>query len=232
MKKNIKLSFVLFFLVSVLCISFTQAGIGIKWNQESLMIDEGQRACLSYGVYNPWGEDTGATIVLGGSIKEVLVMQELEAKLITAHTSSDDSIPIEFCFKVPKVYHRDCAVANTFLCELKCEEEMKAYTGEVIVQSAPLLAATVGTAGSATVMSVSAPLNVRVRCNPHPRDYTLLYVLIGAIAALIVIILLVKKYRKPKVERDKEKLKKLRAEIAKEAGKRKPKKKSSRKKKK
>lgn len=216
MKKGPGFIFSLFFLV-ILSVGFISAGIGIKWSQESAMINENEKTCMSYSVYNPWPEDSYVAISLGGELNNVLIMQEAQNKLIPADTSSSNAIPVEFCFKVPTVYNRDCLIVGKLLCELKCNEEQKVYEGEVIVQSVPAPAQISGTGGSATQMAVSAPLRIRVRCNPYARDYTLLYVLIAAISGLIVAILLIKKYRKPKIERDREKLRKLKEKLARES---------------
>ena len=68
----------------------------------------------------------------------------------------------------------------------------------------------------ATTMAVSAPLNIKVRCVPHSRNYTLIYVLVALISLLIIVILLVRKYRTPVVDRDKARLKALKEKIKKE----------------
>ena len=98
------------------------------------------------------------------------------------------------------------------------------YEGEVFLKTVPLQTTIGGTGGSATSMSVSAPLRVRVQCTAHPRDYSLLYLVFAVISALVVFFVLFNKYRKPKVERDKEKLAKLKSEIARESKKSKKKK--------
>lgn len=216
---------ILFLLVGILIFSsFVSAGIGIKYEQESALVGEGEKACLTYGVYNPWDDETYATIGLSDSLLEILSMQEAETKLLPAQTSSDEAIPIEFCFKVPNnIYYKDCSVGS-FICKQECTEEMKVYEGEVFVSTVPDPKAIEGTGGSATKYSISAPLRVRVKCVPHARDYTLVYVLLALISAAVIAFILIRRYRKPKAERDKEKLKKLKAEIAKESkGKRKKK---------
>jgi len=207
------------FLFVVFALQIVSAGVGIKWDQESAIVGENNEVCLnSYSVYNPWSSESYVTIGLSGEINEVLVMQEAETKLIPAFTSSNESVPIGFCFKVPKLYQRDCSIAGKFLCELKCEEAMKIYDGDVVISSVPNPTAISGTGGSSTQMSVSAPLRIRVSCTPHTRDYTLLYLVLALIAAIVIFTILFRKYRKPKVERDREKLRKLRAEISKEGG--------------
>jgi len=70
--------------------------------------------------------------------------------------------------------------------------------------------------GSATTMSVSAPLNIKVRCNAHSRNFTLVYVLLIMISSVSIGMLIYKKYRKPKLQRDNEKLNRLKKKIKKE----------------
>ena len=70
-----------------------------------------------------------------------------------------------------------------------------------------------GVEGSAAIMAVSAPLRVKVRCDPFERDYTLLYVLIGVISVVIIFLLFRKKYGKSKEERLRDKMKALKSEM-------------------
>jgi len=216
MKKINLLVFCMVFAV-VLFSSVATAGIGIVIGQESLMLNEGEEGKLSVGVYNPFAGDSNVIIEISEELKEVLVMQEAEAKLIPAHTSSEDAIPVEFHFKVPKkVYERDYTIAGRFIDELKCEEEQKVYEGEIVVKSVPLETSYEGTGGSATQMAIGHPMRVRVNCNPYGKNYTLLYVFVALVSGLVIFMVLFKKYRTPKLQRDKEKLAKLRAEIRKQ----------------
>jgi len=196
-------------------ISFVSAGIGIRSYQESALVNENNNACLTYGAYNPFSTDTQVIIGISDSLKEVLVEQEAESKLIPAGTSSDKAIPLKFCFKAPKVYSEDCLIAG-FICKEECKEEQKSYVGEVELRSISTSLTIGGTGGSATSFSVSSPLRIRVNCTPHARNYTIVYVLLAVISATVIGTILMRKYRKPKVERDKEKLQKIRAQIAKE----------------
>jgi len=213
-KKVLKIVQVIFVIV-ILNLSFVSAGVGIKWDRESALVNEGEKTCLTYNVYNPWPEASYVAIEVSddfGELKEILTEQESEEKLIPAETSSAEAIPIKFCFKVPKVYERNCLVGS-FICEQKCNEEQKIYDGEVSVKSIPPPTDIGGSGGSTTSMAVSAPLKIRVNCNAHSRDFTLIYVLLALISALIVGIIIYRKYRKQAIERDKEKLKKLQEKI-------------------
>lgn len=215
MEKLIRTFFVLAFLV--FSSLFVSAGLGIKYGQESAMVNEGDETCLSYGVYNPWPDDSNVIIGVSDSLKEILIQQEAETKFVPKFTPSQDAIPIKFCFKVPQVYSRNCAVVGKFLCELTCKEDLKVYEGEVSVSTLPMDNAITGTGGSATMAVAGAPLRIRVACNPFPRNYTLLYVLIALISATAIGIIFFMRYRRPKIERDKERVRKLKEEIKKES---------------
>jgi len=221
MLKNLKKSnFAAFFALvcTLLLVSFISAGVGIKWDRESALINEGEKTCLTYSVYNPWPEETYVTIESSEELDDILISQEAETKLIPANTASSQAIPIQFCFKTPQVYERDCWVGN-LICEQKCEEEQKIYGGEVLVKSVASPNQIGGVGGSATTMSVSAPLNIKVRCNAHSRNFTLIYAILAVASAAAIGIMLYNKYKTPKLQRDKEKLKRLKERIKKERNK-------------
>jgi hypothetical protein len=211
MKKEVMIVF------GILLLSqFVSAGVGIKWDKESLVVNEGERNCLSYSVYNPWPEDSYVTIELSSPLKDVLVMQEAEQKNIPANTPSGSALPLQFCFQVPKVYKSECLVGG-MLCKQECKETQVTYSGEILVKSIPNPTSSSGGAGgSAASMAVSAPLTLKVKCNAHEVNFTPLYLTIAIIALLIVIALVYRKYRKPTMLRDQEKLKKLQEKIKKE----------------
>ena len=199
----------------ILVMPLISAGVGIKWSQESLIVTEGEKTCMTYSVYNPWPEESYVLIDLSDELKSVLTSQEAETKLVPANTPSSAAIPVQFCFEIPRVYERDCWFSG-YICKQECKEQPKSYSGEVLVKSVPPQTTISGAGGSATQMSVSAPLNLKISCVAYPREFTLVYVSAAAIALIIILILLIKKYRKPKIERDKEKLRKLQAQIKKE----------------
>jgi len=215
MKKEVRIG-ISFLVIMLALASLVTGGVGIKWDQESALVSEGEKTCLSYSVYNPWPESTYVTIEPSDELKSILVLQDVESKLVPANTPSTQAIPVKFCFKIPDIYTRDCWISG-LICKQECEEEQKVYAGEVLVKAVPPPTEISGTGGSATTMSVSAPLNIKVKCNAHARNFTLLYVLLAIIAAIIIIILLVRKYRKPKIERDKERMKKLQEKIKRES---------------
>lgn len=208
------------FFVIFLVIPMIYAGVGIKWDRQSMLIPEGERGCLSYSVYNPWPKETNVVIDVSDELKPVLVLQEAETKFVPAYTYSNQSIPIKFCFKAPFVFPKDCLIAG-FICKKVCTENFREFRGEVIVSSVPGTSPTGGSGGSATRMAVGAPLVLRVQCIAHPRNFILVYILIGLIAALIIGGLLYKKYRKSPLERDKDKLRALKDKIKRESKKKK-----------
>ncbi|MBS3099076.1 hypothetical protein J4462_02595 [Candidatus Pacearchaeota archaeon] len=210
--KNKKIrSIVCILFLLVLLIYPVSAGVGIKWDRESALASGGERACLTYGVYNPWPEESYVKVSLSDELLEVLDVQDTEAVLIPSNTPSGAAIPIEFCFEVPeKIYEKDCWIGSFFVCEQECKEEQRVYEGDVEVTS---VAPPEGVEGSAAIMAVSAPLRVKVRCDPFERDYTLLYVLIGVISVVIIFLLFRKKYGKSKEERLRDKMKALKSEM-------------------
>lgn len=214
MNKKIGVVSCMFVLVLAM-VSLVSAGIGLKWSEESLIIDEREKYCMTYSVYNPWPENTYAEIGVSDELKEILIDYESEVKLIPSNTKNTESIPVEFCFKVPQVYERDCWIGN-FICKQECKEEQRKYNGEVLAKSIGTNSQIGGSGGSTTSVAVSAPLKLRVNCNAHKRDFTIIYVLSALISIIIITIILIKKYRKPKLQRDREKLKKLREQIRRE----------------
>ncbi len=211
------LRIVLLLILIIIFSSFASAGIGIKKYQESIAVNENEESCITVGAYNPFPTGTNVVIGVSDELKGVLVTQEAESKYLPPETSSDEAINLKFCFKVPEVYSKDCYVLNNFICKLECTEEQKVYEGEIFLKSIPESAQFGGAGGSTTTMSISQDMRVRVNCNPYPRNYTLVYVIVAIISALVIFTILFRKYRKPKAERNREKLRRLRAEIAKES---------------
>jgi len=198
--------------LAMLSVNFVSAGVGIKWEQESFLINDGERTCLTYSVYNPWPEDSYVKLELPENLKNLLISQEAETKLVPANTPSASAIPVKFCFKTPAVYERDCWVGS-FICKQECMEEQKVYEGDVSVKSVPGNTEISGSGGSATQMSVSAPLKLKIVCNAHKRDFTLVYAILAVVSLVAIVIILYRKYRKPEAERKKEKLQNLKEEM-------------------
>ncbi len=187
-----------FLMVILLVFPLVSAGVGISWNKESSLVPENTKTCLTYKIYNPWSDDSYAKIRLSEELMEIVESSDAESKFIPAETSSLEAIPVEFCFKTPKIYERDCLLFDTFLCKQECLEDMKVYEGEVEVFEVPNPVEAGGAGGSATAMSVSAPLRVRVQCLPHSTDYSLIYILVAVIAAILLAVSYLKKRKKGK----------------------------------
>ena len=185
---GLKQSVISLSVIFLLVLPMVSAGIGLKWEQESALIPEDSNVCLTYGVYNPWPSDSYVQIVLSDSLQEIVDSTDVKVESIPKYTFSNSSIPIKFCFKTPSVYNQDCLVFGKFLCKQECSEEMKIYSGEVEVfevNEATVLSG--GSGGSATSMSISAPLRVKVKCIAHSRNYSLVYALVGIIALLVLL---------------------------------------------
>ncbi|MDP3966382.1 MAG: hypothetical protein Q8Q04_02535 [archaeon] len=183
--KKVVISLFVMFLLALSLLSFTSAGVGISWDQETALVPENSDVCLTYGVYNPWPEDSYVKIQLSDSLQEIIAYSEGEIESIPKYTFSNSSIPVKFCFRTPSVYQKDCLLFNSLLCSQSCEEEMKVYSGQVeVVEVSESQLGNGG--GSATTMTVSAPLKVKVNCLPHTTDYSLVYAVIGILALLIL----------------------------------------------
>ncbi|MFA5953204.1 MAG: hypothetical protein WC812_01295 [Candidatus Pacearchaeota archaeon] len=179
-------------LVLTLILPLATAGVGVKWSKESSLVSENSKVCMSYDVYNPWPQDTYATISLSPELMEIIDYIGSDIVFLPNETSSTNAIPVEFCFKTPKVYEKDCWVGDVFFCKQDCLEEMKTYEGEVLVMETSPDQSSQSAQGSATKMSVSAPLRIRVQCEAQNRNFSALYVLVGLIALILLIINLVK----------------------------------------
>lgn len=212
-----------FLIIALFFISFASAGIGIKSTQRTFIFDEGGRNCIeSVSAYNPFDTATMATIGISEELQEVLVEQSAEERLIPAETSSDNSIPLKFCFEIPdSVYIKQelgvPILGNVVGGKIDCAgQPEKEYSGEVVIQSIPVAGAgDSGFGGSSTVMSVSTPVGIKVRCVSQGYDFTIVYIAVAILSAGVVAIILFRRYRKPKSERLREQMKKLRDEMKK-----------------
>jgi len=164
------------------------AGVGVSWNKETALIPEKSDVCLTYGVYNPWPKDSYIKIRLSKSLQKIVESSDAKVDSIPKYTYSNSSIPVKFCFRTPDVYKEDCLVFGKFLCKQTCNEPMKVYSGELeVLEVSEAIVKSGGSGGSSTSMSVSAPLKVKVQCLKHTRNYSLIYILIGLIALLILL---------------------------------------------
>jgi hypothetical protein len=176
-------------------------GPGIKWGTEREIIGQGQTYCISYGLYNPWDEDVYALLGVSDELKPIISSQTSDAKLIKANTASSDDVPVKLCFKIAdNIYKEDCLIGQV-ICEQKCEESSKIYSGKILVMEKSE-GSSGGTAGSTTALGVSVPLTLEIRCEKHSRDWTIVYVTIIAIVAILIVLILFRRHkRKNKVNK-------------------------------
>ena len=186
MKKAV-INFVVLGILAVSILQFASAGVGLRWTQETALVPENSNVCLTYGVYNPWPTDSYVKIQLSDSLQGIVASTSGEVDSIPAYTYSNNTIPVKFCFRTPQVYKQDCLVAG-LLCSQSCSEPMKVYDGQVeVVEVSESQLNSGGSGGSATQMSVSAPLKVKVECIAHGTDYSLVYIVVGLIALIILL---------------------------------------------
>ncbi len=171
------------------------AGVGISWDKESALVPENTKTCLTYKVYNPWPQDTYVAVELSDELKSILSSTQGDITFIPKETSSVNAIPVTFCFRTPRIYTRDCWVGNLAICKQDCTEALKTYEGEVeVIETGSKNFE--GAQGSATRISVSAPLRVRVQCVAHKRNFTLIYIVVAIIAAILLVLGIIRKRKK------------------------------------
>ena len=192
MKLNYGKKFVLLALLFVVLILFSvslvdaRKGVGIKWDLNTLIVEDGTPVCVDYGVYNPWDEDVNIALELGSELSAVTTDNTFsDPKLVKAHTSSQDSIPVNLCFKTENVYKKDCLLGS-FLCKQQCGGPEQSYEGEVVAVEVKNATAQ-GAFGSSTSIGVSTKLKLKVTCTPFSRDWTVVFAVIFVIAIFIVV---------------------------------------------
>jgi hypothetical protein len=200
--------------IIVLISASSVSAIGIKWFTEDETINENTDVCIPYGVYNPSGRDIKAKIGVEGELKQILSPYVIKDKIIKAGTSSKNAETILFCFNVPRLYAQTCLFKD-YICEQKCEEEVKTYKGEIMMSEAPISSLS-GTSGSGATIAASAPLKLTVQCRAHRRDWGIVYITLMIIILILLAVTLYRRYRAPKIVRYKEQLKKLQEKIKKE----------------
>jgi hypothetical protein len=189
-----------FVLVFILCFHLVSAaGVGLKWDKESVIIPENEKTCLTYYVYNPWPTDSYVQMRLSSEMQSIVSSYQSEKKLVPAGTSSANALPLEFCFKIPSVYEKDCWIGDSLFCKEECTQDMKIYSGDVQafeISEAEFNSGSAG--GSKTQMSVSAPIQIGVQCIAHGRNLSLIYIIVALIAGTLLVINLVKRKRASK----------------------------------
>jgi len=200
MKKRGGLLGIMILVIAIL--PFISAGVGISWDKESALVPENTKTCLTYKVYNPWPQDTYVVVELSDELQSILSSTQGDVTFIPKDTSSAEAIPVTFCFKTPRIYERDCWLFGEAICKQTCNEELKIYTGEVEVVETGA-GDFEGAQGSATRISVSAPLRLKIQCVAHERNFTLIYIVVALIVAILLILGIIRKKKKSKKSKHK-----------------------------
>ena len=180
MKKRLySVIFIILLVIGLSQFVLARKGVGMVWTTETEIVNEGASKCISYGIYNPWDEDVTATLDVSDELKPILLKIDSKPQFIKGETFHDAAVLTEFCFKVARVYSRDCLIGN-MLCEQTCSETPIEYSGSVIALEEQSGEAS-GT-GSATSLGVVVPLKIKVACNESSRNYTPVYIIIIVIA--------------------------------------------------
>jgi len=126
--------------------TFAIGGTGLKYGFEFKELTEKSEHCLTYGVYNPFDEDSNIILSAEGDYSEYQL--ENKPTFVPANTGSSNTINKDICFKFPKIVE-------------SCEE------GKLL--SGQILASTVSTenSGIGTALAVSAPLDIKLICNEN-----------------------------------------------------------------
>jgi hypothetical protein len=202
MKKELRFMFGVLIVIGLL--SFASAGVGIRWDKESALVPENTKTCMTYGVYNPWEDDSYVKIVLSEELEVILSSSDADLTFVSKGTPSSAMIPVTFCFKTSTVYEKDCLIGDFALCKQDCSEPMKIYEGEVeVVETTVEEIEKGGSGGSSTQMSVSAPLRVKVQCIDHKRNFSLVYILVALIAGALLAWRIIRKRKSKKVKKKK-----------------------------
>jgi hypothetical protein len=199
----------------LLLISPNVSAVGLKWYTEAESVISGKEKCIPYGAYNPSNEDIKVVIEVTDELIEIVLDGSTDDKIIPANTRSKEAVEIKFCFQVTEIYPKDCLIAG-FLCEQKCGQEPKRYDGDMVMTEKQINQDTGQATGSGTSLAASSQLALIVECHEFDRSWTPAYIVLLVIVLTILALAIRKKYSKPKIEREKEKLKKLRSKIEKE----------------
>lgn len=192
-RRAILILFIVFALILSTSV-FARKGVGIVWNTETEIVNEGSKHCIEYGVYNPWEDDVKATLGVSSELEDVIVEMDTEAKFIKAGTLHDMAVPVDFCFEIADVYSKDCLLGN-FVCEKRCEESEIVYEGKVMAREEGEEGAE-GAVGSATSLGVAVPLRLRVKCSAYARDYTLVYAVVIVVALILILWIVYRKHKR------------------------------------
>jgi hypothetical protein len=180
----------LFSLLLFVPIAYAEKGVGIMWSTQSEMVKEGQSNCVNYQVYNPFSEDATIYMTATGDLQALVV--DSQPVLVPAGTTHDKGIPVSLCFNIPKVYTQSCTAG--IVCEQSCTGQEVNYTGEVIAAEKSQVTTGAEAAGSSTKAVASAPLVLKVTCEPKQKNW--MPILVIAIVLILAFAFLKTKKRK------------------------------------
>lgn len=148
-------------------------GIGLQWYTEYAQIEEGKTGCVEYGVYNPWDENITIGLRASGEIEQFAKIPE--PKFVPAETFHESAIRTQICFKMPRVYDKNCKLGS-FICEHDCSEKIT-YDGEIsAIERAPK--GSRGGTGSAAVASVAADLKIKAMCKERDLRWLITFAIV------------------------------------------------------
>ena len=167
-----KLIFILLLILVIATPVTALKGVGIVYGTVVTTVNENERSCFDYGVYNPWDEDVQVELTVGGDLAQLNTVSENVD--LPAGTMHDQAEQVELCFNIPKVYSGSCDV------------EQKKFIGKIIVTE--YFPAGVDGTGSSTSVSAAAPLELRVRCVEKEAAYQFdsQIFIIGAIIVILI----------------------------------------------
>lgn len=162
-------------------------GVGLEYGTTGQIVPDDIETCIPYGVYNPWDEDVYIKLSSTGQLADFSISSE--TKFVPAKTFHNDSVSMAICFKIPRVYEKDCIAL--LACKRTCPEERVEYDGLIIATEDRKMSEIKGT-GSATSVSASAPLKLVISCEDKPRNWIPLIAVIAAIAVVIIALIRIK----------------------------------------
>jgi hypothetical protein len=181
---NIMRKLVLIVLVLVMLAPQVSAlkGVGIVYGTVITNVNEGEHACFSYGVYNPWDEDIKVQLTTNGELAELNPVSENID--IPAGTMHDEAKPLEICFDIPRTY------------PISCPTDLESIMGKIIVTE--WYPAGVEGTGSSTSVSAAAPLELIIQCDSEKgfQFDTRLFLIGGGIVGILVALYLIKSFFK------------------------------------
>ncbi|MCP3682824.1 MAG: hypothetical protein GY861_09060 [bacterium] len=189
---------ILIILALIFCMIIPQAAVarknvGLIWDTQTEIVFEGSTHCTQYGVYNPWDEDVNVVLSVSEELKDVIRAENSDGEFVPTRTLHENSIPIEFCFKVANVYEKDCLIGD-FFCKKTCGEDDLAFEGKVIAMEKTETKEKIP-------LGVSVPIIIKVKCEGEYTDLSTIYSAVGAIAILALLIIVILSYfRKRKAE--------------------------------